>query len=115
MSDLLTPADGRVIERDQNTPSLRRIAATMRRLAVEAGAETMHYFRDSSLQISLKKDASPVTAADHAADELQARALRGRLALGGVLGVDSCGQEGQCHSTGDATASAHTKSFFVDT
>lgn len=57
-------------ERASDEPSLRRVAATMRRLAVEAGAETMRYFRDSSLQVQRKSDESPVTAADLAADAL---------------------------------------------
>lgn len=49
---------------------MRRVAATMRRLAVEAGAETLKLFRDSSLKVELKQDESPVTAADRAADEV---------------------------------------------
>ncbi len=44
------------------------IGLTMRRLVLEAGAETMRYFREKDLAVEAKADQSPVTAADHAAD-----------------------------------------------
>ena len=69
MADITTPDEFRGAGGAETT-LMRRIAAAMRRLAVEAGAETMRFFRDSSLQVRRKTDESPVTAADHAADEL---------------------------------------------
>ncbi len=46
------------------------IGLTMRRLVVEAGAETLKHFRDEGLTVEAKADESPVTVADRAADEV---------------------------------------------
>ncbi len=48
-----------------------RAAEAMRRLALEAGAAIMPFFRgEAALEGALKEDSSPVTAADHAADRI---------------------------------------------
>lgn len=46
------------------------IALVMRRLVVEAGVATLRYFGTGDLAVQAKADSSPVTAADHAADEI---------------------------------------------
>ncbi len=46
------------------------IGLVMRRLVVEAGAETMKYFGGEDLAVEAKADESPVTIADRAADEI---------------------------------------------
>ncbi|MEQ8651853.1 MAG: 3'(2'),5'-bisphosphate nucleotidase CysQ [Kiloniellales bacterium] len=46
------------------------IGLTMRRLVVEAGAETLKFFGSEALAVEAKADDSPVTAADRAADEV---------------------------------------------
>ena len=68
-------ADGGA-ERRGGEAEMRRIAATMRRLAVEAGMETLRYFGDASLRVEHKEDDSPVTVADHAADEVIVNGLQ---------------------------------------
>ncbi len=47
-----------------------KIGLVMRRLVLEAGAATLTYFGKESLAVEAKADASPVTAADMAADEI---------------------------------------------
>ncbi|GAB5468242.1 MAG: 3'(2'),5'-bisphosphate nucleotidase CysQ [Rhodospirillales bacterium] len=47
-----------------------KIGLTLRRLVVEAGAATMTYFGTDALKVEAKEDQSPVTAADHAADQI---------------------------------------------
>ena len=52
------------------------LIATMRRLALEAGARIMEIYRaDDGMDVRAKSDASPVTAADEAADALIAEGL----------------------------------------
>ncbi len=51
------------------------IGLAMRRLVVEAGAETLKYFGDKDLAVEAKSDESPVTIADRAADEVIAAGL----------------------------------------
>ena len=46
------------------------IMPIMRRLAIDAGARIMEFYRDDSLSVEAKADASPVTEADKAADAL---------------------------------------------
>ena len=46
------------------------IGLTMRRLVVEAGVATMTFFGTDKISVEAKADESPVTAADHAADEI---------------------------------------------
>ena len=53
-----------------------RLAATMRRLALEAGARIMEIYADPAFEVRLKSDRSPVTEADEAADALIAAGLR---------------------------------------
>ncbi|MEM9724124.1 MAG: 3'(2'),5'-bisphosphate nucleotidase CysQ [Pseudomonadota bacterium] len=55
---------------------LRRIATTMRQLAIAAGAETLRFFGDKALAVTQKSDDSPVTVADHAADAVIVDGLR---------------------------------------
>ncbi len=52
------------------------LAVTMRRLAIEAGRAIMAIYEDGALGTRLKADASPVTAADEAADAIIAAGLR---------------------------------------
>ena len=56
--------------------SLRDIAEEMRRLAILAGYETLAWFRKDGLKIRQKDDASPVTEADLAANDVITRGLR---------------------------------------
>jgi 3'(2'), 5'-bisphosphate nucleotidase len=53
-----------------------RLAREMRRLALEAGAAIMEIYRSGDLETEAKDDASPVTAADRAADALISAGLR---------------------------------------
>jgi 3'(2'), 5'-bisphosphate nucleotidase len=46
------------------------IVPILRRLAIEAGAKIMEFYRDDALAVEAKADASPVTEADKAADAL---------------------------------------------
>lgn len=52
------------------------LAETMRRLAIEAGEAIMEIYRAPDLGVELKADASPVTAADLAADRIISAGLR---------------------------------------
>ena len=52
------------------------LARQMRRLALEAGAAIMEIYRSGELAVEAKPDASPVTAADRAADALISTGLR---------------------------------------
>ncbi len=52
-----------------------RLVAVMRRLALEAGARILDFYRSPDLAVRAKDDASPVTAADEAADRLIAEGL----------------------------------------
>jgi 3'(2'), 5'-bisphosphate nucleotidase len=53
-----------------------RIVATIRRLALEAGAEILEVYGSDDFAVRAKSDASPVTEADERADALIARGLR---------------------------------------
>ncbi len=57
------------------TPDPDRLIAVIRRLALEAGAEIMKVYADPAFEVRAKSDASPVTAADEAADRLIAAGL----------------------------------------
>ncbi|WP_371055576.1 3'(2'),5'-bisphosphate nucleotidase CysQ [Rhodosalinus sp. K401] len=52
------------------------LTETVRRLALEAGAEIMRHYRSGDLQARAKSDESPVTAADEAADRIISDGLR---------------------------------------
>ncbi len=52
------------------------LVATMRRLAIEAGAAIMQIYGTEDFAVRAKADASPVTAADEAADALISAGLR---------------------------------------
>ena len=54
----------------------QKLAKEMRRLALEAGAAIMEIYRSGDLETEAKDDASPVTAADRAADALISAGLR---------------------------------------
>ena len=51
------------------------LVAVMRRLALEAGAKIMEIYESADMDVRAKDDASPVTAADEAADALIAAGL----------------------------------------
>lgn len=51
------------------------LVSVMRRLALEAGARILDFYRSPDLAVRAKDDASPVTAADEAADRLIAEGL----------------------------------------
>lgn len=53
-----------------------RLESVMRRLALEAGAKIMEIYQSPDFEVRSKSDASPVTAADEAADALIAQGLR---------------------------------------
>lgn len=53
-----------------------RLAATFRRLAIEAGERIMEIYSRADLGVKAKDDASPVTLADEAADALISAGLR---------------------------------------
>ena len=53
-----------------------QLIATIRRLALEAGARIMQVYNSADFAVSLKSDASPVTEADEAADALISAGLR---------------------------------------
>jgi 3'(2'), 5'-bisphosphate nucleotidase len=53
-----------------------KLAATMRRLALEAGAKIMEIYDGPDFVVRVKSDNSPVTAADEAADLLISAGLR---------------------------------------
>jgi 3'(2'), 5'-bisphosphate nucleotidase len=52
------------------------IVSTMRRLALEAGAEILEVYERPSFDVRLKADASPITEADERADRLISAGLR---------------------------------------
>ena len=52
------------------------IVATIRQLALEAGAEILQVYGSDDFAVRAKSDASPVTEADERADALIARGLR---------------------------------------
>ncbi len=56
-----------------------KIVATIRRLALEAGAEIMQVYEGPDFEVRAKSDASPVTEADERADALIARGLAAAL------------------------------------
>jgi 3'(2'), 5'-bisphosphate nucleotidase len=62
-----------------------RLAVTLRRLALEAGAKIMEIYEADDFEVRAKADASPVTEADEAADGLIAAGLA--EAFPGVLVV----------------------------
>ena len=53
-----------------------RLAATMRRLALEAGAAIMEVYEAPDMEVATKADASPVTEADLRADRIISAGLR---------------------------------------
>lgn len=55
---------------------LDRLVAVMRRLALEAGDRIMQIYASPDFKVRAKSDASPVTAADEAADALISAGLR---------------------------------------
>ena len=55
---------------------LDRLVAVMRRLALEAGDRIMQIYAGPDFEVRAKSDASPVTAADEAADALISAGLR---------------------------------------
>lgn len=55
---------------------LDRLVAVMRRLALEAGDRIMQIYASPDFEVRAKSDASPVTAADEAADALISAGLR---------------------------------------
>ena len=62
-----------------------RLAATLRRLALEAGAKIMQVYEAEDFEVRAKSDASPVTEADEAADAHIAAGLA--AAFPGILVV----------------------------
>ena len=50
--------------------NLERLAGVMRQLALEAGEVVLEIYNSGDIEVSSKSDASPVTAADQAADAL---------------------------------------------
>ncbi len=65
MSDLADGSQAGAHESPDET-----LGREMRRLALLAGAETLRFFGAEDLAVEAKVDASPVTAADHAADRV---------------------------------------------
>lgn len=53
-----------------------KLTEVMRRLAIEAGGRIMEFYESPELNVQMKSDASPVTAADQAADAHIAAGLR---------------------------------------
>lgn len=53
-----------------------KLEVTMRRLALEAGDKIMEIYNSDDFEVKTKSDASPVTEADEAADELISAGLR---------------------------------------
>lgn len=76
-------------------PALVEIAVE---IADEAGRRTLDWFRDRNLHIDRKADGSPVTAADHAAEELIRDRLRASFPADAVMGeehADTAGSSGR--------------------
>ncbi|MBW3597122.1 MAG: histidinol-phosphatase [Planctomycetes bacterium] len=66
--------------------------------AREAGWLTLSYFQREDLQVDRKEDASPVTAADHAAEQLLRERIGERFPQDGIVGEEfgeSAGESGQ--------------------
>lgn len=71
-----------------------RLAAA-RRAAVAAGRETLRWFRNGDLAVTLKADRSPVTQADLAAEEVLRRELLGAFPDDGFLGEETGATRGR--------------------
>ena len=71
----------------------------MRRLALEAGATIMEYYRSPEIEVKTKSDASPVTEADEAADRIIAEGLRAAFPDTPLVTEEEAGSHGQDVST----------------
>jgi 3'(2'), 5'-bisphosphate nucleotidase len=60
----------------EKTMDFHPLIALMRRLALEAGDKIMEIYADPDFEVRAKSDASPVTAADEAADAIISKGLR---------------------------------------
>ena len=63
-------------------------------IAKEAGALTLRYFDDSSLEVDRKKDGTPVTCADRGAEELLRARITERFPDDAILGEEFPDREG---------------------
>jgi 3'(2'), 5'-bisphosphate nucleotidase len=75
------------------------LVATMRRLAIEAGAEIMAIYAAPDFAVRAKSDASPVTEADEAADRLIAAGLRAAFPDVALITEEQAASHGQRAST----------------
>ncbi len=76
-----------------------RLETEMRRLAIEAGAAIMAIYRSGDLETEAKADASPVTAADRAADALISEGLRAAFPDVALVTEEQAESHGQDVST----------------
>lgn len=91
MADAVSGAvAGRVSSVDQD-----RLVATMRRLALEAGAAIMEIYRQAELDVRAKADESPVTLADERADALISAGLRAAFPGIPLVTEEQAGTHGQ--------------------
>ncbi len=77
----------------------QRLATELRRLAIEAGAAIMEIYRSGDLDTEAKDDASPVTAADRAADALISAGLRAAFPDVPLVTEEQAASHGQDVST----------------
>ncbi|MGR3722702.1 3'(2'),5'-bisphosphate nucleotidase CysQ [Abyssibius alkaniclasticus] len=77
---------------------------TLRKLALEAGAEIMRYYQSDEIGLRLKDDQSPLTAADEAADAIISAGLRKAFPDSAVVTEEQA----------DSHSQHHTRFFIVD-
>lgn len=68
--------------------SLETLAPFLEQLAAESGAVILEHFAHPELAVEVKKDASPVTAADRGAEAVLRRAIGSRFPDHGILGEE---------------------------
>ena len=76
-----------------------RLAALMRRLALEAGEKIMEIYQADDFDVRAKSDDSPVTAADEAADALISEGLRAEFPDIPLITEEQAETHGQAAST----------------
>ncbi|MFT4014285.1 MAG: 3'(2'),5'-bisphosphate nucleotidase CysQ [Paracoccus sp. (in: a-proteobacteria)] len=76
-----------------------QLVATMRSLALKAGDEIMRIYGAEDFEVRVKSDASPVTAADEAADAIISAGLRAEFPEIALVTEEQAGTHGQSLST----------------
>lgn len=76
-----------------------QLIATMRSLSLQAGAEIMKIYQAEDFEVRVKSDASPVTAADEAADAIISAGLRAAFPDVALVTEEQAATHGQSLST----------------